>query len=235
MRDDLSPIADLVAARAGDRTGGTVVVGLAGGVSVGKSSFAASVGAVLDERHGLSTVVVSSDGFLHPTAVLTEQGMLHRKGYPESYDHAAIEAFLAAVRAGEPELRVPVYDHLFYDVLPERLVVARPAVLVFEGVNVLHFAERFDLAVYLDAAEPDMRRWYVQRVLRLRDEAASVPGAYLHPFRDASEEEVAAMAVGVWETVNLPNLRDAIEPTRDRAHVVVVKGPDHTVVEIHRR
>ena len=177
VRDDLAPIADLVAERAAGRGDATLVVGLAGGVSVGKSTLAAGVASRLAERAGIDALVVSSDGFLQPTAVLAERGLLARKGFPESYDHEAIEAFVAAIRAGADELHVPVYDHLFYDVLPERRVVRRPPVVLFEGVNVLHHAELLDLTIYVDAAEPDMRRWYVRRVLGLRDEAASVPGA----------------------------------------------------------
>lgn len=232
VRDDLAPVADLVVARAAGREGASLVVGLAGGVSVGKSTLAGAVAAVLAEHHDLDTLVVSSDGFLQPTAVLAEKGLLARKGFPESYDHEAIVAFIASIRAGDDELLVPVYDHLFYDVLPERRVVERTPVVIVEGVNVLHYADHLDLTLYVDADEPDMRRWYVRRVLALRDEAASVPGAYLHPFRDASDADVTAMALGVWEAINLPNLRESIEPTRAHADVVVVKGPDHEVVEV---
>ena len=108
-------------------------------------------------------------------------------------------------------------------------------VVILEGVNVLHFADHLDLAVYVDAAEPDMRRWYVARVLALRDEAAAVPGAYLHPYREVADDDVAAMALGVWAAINLPNLRESIEPTRDHADVVVVKGPDHGIAELRLR
>jgi type I pantothenate kinase len=233
--DDLAPLAALIAARVTGPDGPRVLVGLAGGVSVGKSTIAAALAERLATGHGLTTAVVASDGFLFSTAELAERGLTHRKGFPESYDHDAIHGFIAAARAGDDPLRVPRYDHLFYDVVPEPELVPGAAVVILEGVNVLHFADLLDVAVYVDANEPDMRRWFVRRVLGLRDEAATVPGAYLHPYRDVADDDVAAMAVGVWEAINLPNLREHIEPTRTRADVVVVKGPDHRVAELRLR
>ncbi len=233
--DDLAPLADLVAERVAAHDGTSLLVGVAGGVSVGKSTIASRIADLLVEQHGLAASVVASDGFLHSTAELSARGLSTRKGFPESYDHDAISAFISAVRAGQDPLIVPVYDHLFYDVLPDAQPVAAAPVVILEGVNVLHYADDLDIGVYVDAAEPDMRRWFVRRVLGLRDEAADVPGAYLHPFATADDDAVAAMAVGVWEAINLPNLREAIEPTRDHADVVVVKGPDHGIAELRLR
>jgi type I pantothenate kinase len=234
-RDLLAPLAGLIADRVETSDGRRLLVGLAGGVSVGKSTIAAALAERLGTHHGLTTAVVASDGFLFSTVELAERGLTHRKGFPESYDHDALHHFITAVRAGDDPLEVPRYDHLFYDVLPEPELVPGATVVILEGVNVLHFADHLDVGVYVDAAEPDMRRWFVRRVLGLRDEASEVPGAYLHPYRDVADDDVAAMAVGVWEAINWPNLREHIEPTRDRADVVVVKGPDHDVAELRLR
>jgi len=232
--DPLAPVADLLAEREAG-LGGPALVGLAGPVGVGKSTISRRLVELLDRRHGLGGAVVATDGFLLPNAELLRRGLTDRKGFPESYDLDAIHRFVDSVRAGDEAVDVPVYDHLFYDVQAERRRVPPAAVVVFEGVNALHVADRLDLGVYVDAAEPDVRRWFVTRVLELRDQAAGVPGAYLAPFADAPDEVVAAMAEGVWEAINLPNLRQAIEPTRERADVVVVKGPDHRVVEVRAR
>lgn len=233
--DGLTALADLIAGRVAANPRTSLLVGVAGGVSVGKSTTAADVARLLAADHGLTTSVVASDGFLFSTDELARRELTHRKGFPESYDHDAIDRFIAAVRAGADPLEVPIYDHLFYDVLPEPAHVPAAPVVIFEGVNVLHFADRLDLGVYVDAPEPAVRSWYVRRVLGLRDEAAGVPGAYLHPLADVDDESVAAMAIGVWEAINLPNLRESIEPTRDRADVVVVKAPDHSVAELRLR
>jgi type I pantothenate kinase len=233
--DDLAPLAELVAARVAATDGPSLLVGMAGGVSVGKSTTAAQISTLLAERHGLTTAVVASDGFLLSTSDLATRGLTERKGFPESYDHDAIEAFLTAVKDGVDPIEVPVYDHLFYDVLPEPEFVPRAPVVIFEGVNVLRFADDLDLGVYVDAAEPDMRRWYVDRVLDLRARAVGVPGAYLAQYATLDDETLAAIAVSVWESINLPNLRDCIEPTRDRADVMVTKGPDHSIAELRLR
>ena len=229
---DLRPLAALVADRHARAGGRGILVGLSGGVGVGKSTTAAAVSGHLAELHGLPTTVVSSDGFLFTTAQLDARGLTARKGFPESYDRDAIDTFIGAVRAGVDPLSVPMYDHLFYDVLPDRTEVPNAPIVIFEGVNVLHFADQLDLGIYIDAAEPDMRRWFVKRVLQLRDEAAGVEGAFLAPFAGLDDTAMAALAESVWESINLPNLHEAIEPMRDRADVVVVKGPDHAITEI---
>ena len=140
------------------------------------------------------------------------------------------------MRAGIDPLEVPVYDHLFYDVMPEPAAVPAAPVVILEGVNVLHFADHLDLAVYVDAAEPDMRRWYVapgaRPARRGRRRARRLPPPLPRPGR---RRRVAAMALGVWDAINLPNLRESIEPTRDHADVVVVKGPDHGIAELRLR
>ena len=240
--DRLGDLVDLVAnlrARRGDLAGeaptGPLVVGIAGGVAAGKTVVAGRLARALSARHGLATAVVSSDGFLRTNAELEALGLGARKGWPESYDTDAIEAFLTDVRAGTDPLQVPEYDHLRYDVRPGRRAVAQAPVVVFEGVNVLRFADRLDLGVYVDAPEPELRRWFLERLRDLLVEAADVPDAYLAPVAHLDPDAVAGMAETVWEQVNLPNLREAIEPTRDHADVVVVKGPDHTVREVRRR
>ncbi len=231
----IAQLAALVAARRASTAPDSLLVGIGGGVAVGKSTVAAELAGLLDAHHGLAAAVVSSDGFLHTNAELAALGLAARKGFPESYDTAAIERFVADVRAGRDPLEVPVYDHLLYDVLDQRRSVARSPVVLFEGVNVLHFADRLDLAVYVDAAEPDMRRWFVHRVLQLRTEAADVPGAHLAPVAALDDATVAALAEGVWEAVNLPNLHEAIEPSREHADVVLHKGSDHAVTELRLR
>ncbi|HEY6531529.1 MAG TPA: hypothetical protein VIY72_04455 [Acidimicrobiales bacterium] len=242
----LGPVTDLIAARTARRVAGRVatnpngngdigastLVGIGGGVAVGKSHLAAALAARLSNDHDLASVVVASDGFLLPNHELARRGLAARKGYPESYDLEAIDAFLLDVRAGRDVLEVPVYDHLLYDVLDERRRADRATVVIFEGVNVLHFADRLDVGIYLDAAEADMRRWFVERVLRLRTEAASVPDAYLAPVAHLDDAVVSEFAVGVWDAVNAPNLADHIEPTRTAAEVVVRKGADHSIVDV---
>lgn len=226
----LRPVAESIAERLGDA--GTAVIGLAGGVAVGKSTAATALQTVLDRSLHLSCSIVSSDGFLLPNDTLLEQGIFHRKGFPESYDRAAIEAFVLAIRRHAFPISVPLYDHLIHDVLDDTTTIDATAVVLFEGVNTLGFAPTLDLAIYIDAAESSMRRWYLDRVLELRRRSVDEPSAFFAGFASLSEEEFALRAESIWEAVNLPNLREHIEPTRDRADIIIRKGPDHSIESV---
>jgi type I pantothenate kinase len=220
------------------------VIAVAGSVAVGKSTTARLLQTLLAASPGSPRVdLVTTDGFLLPNAVLESRGLLGRKGFPESYDRRALLRFLADVKSGKPEVTAPVYSHLSYDVLPgERQVVDSPDVLVLEGLNVLQAGGRadervpevflsdfFDFSVYVDAAEPDIAQWYVDRFLALRRTAFSDTGAYFHRFADLSDDQARMTAQDIWSAVNEPNLRLNIAPTRSRARLVLQKSVDHSV------
>jgi type I pantothenate kinase len=231
--DALRPVAAIIAVIT-ERLGqsGTAMVGLAGGVAVGKSTAASALRAVLDEHRGLACSIVSSDGFLLPNATLLEKGIFHRKGFPESYDRDAINAFILTIRDREFPVAVPMYDHLIHDVLDATTSVQATDVVLFEGVNTLGFASSFDLSIYIDAAESSMRQWYLDRVLELRRRSVEEPSAFFASFASLSDEEFAERAISIWEAVNLPNLREHIEPTRALADVVIRKAPDHSIESV---
>ena len=225
----LLSVAEFIAERNGTAMAVGMVVGMAGGVAVGKSTTAAALSTLLAERFGIPTAVVSSDGFLMPNEVLADRSLLHRKGFPESYDGDAISVFLAAARRGDSPLSVPIYDHLRYDVLPERLILDPTPVVVFEGVNALHFSTELDTSIYIDAEESSMRRWYLDRVLGLRHRSVSDPSAFFAAFASLSDAEFAARAESIWEAVNLPNLIECIGPTSATADIVITKALDHSI------
>ena len=214
------------------RDGAVAVIGMAGGVAVGKSTAAASLQSVLVDQLGLDCAIVSSDGFLLPNDTLLERGIFHRKGFPESYDHGAIDGFVAAIRRREVPVTVPLYDHLIHDVLHESAAVSYSPVVLFEGVNTLGFAASFDLSIYIDAAESSMRAWYLDRVLELRRRSADEPSAFFAAFAGLSDEEFASRAESIWEAVNLPNLLEHIEPTRALADIIITKAPDHSIESV---
>jgi type I pantothenate kinase len=220
------------------------VIAVAGSVAVGKSTTARLLQTLLAAGPSAPRVdLVTTDGFLLPNAVLEERGLLGRKGFPESYDRRTLLRFLADVKSGRPEVEAPVYSHLSYDIVPgERQVVDRPDILVLEGLNVLQAGRRvdgavpevflsdfFDFSVYVDAAEPDIRQWYVDRFLALRRTAFADSGAYFHRFAGLTDEQAVATALEIWAAVNGPNLRENIWPTRSRARLVLQKAADHKV------
>ena len=220
------------------------IIGVAGSVAVGKSTTARVLQALLARWSPRPKVdLITTDGFLFPNAVLERQGLMQKKGFPESYDLPTLLAFLSDIKAGRQRVRAPVYSHLTYDIIPNGWIeIDRPDILIVEGVNVLQtgrlprdgkaiavVSDFFDFSVYIDAEEPVLRDWYVQRFLTLRDTAFHDPRSYFHRYSLLSDDEAIATATAIWERTNLANLEDNILPTRPRATLILKKGADHVV------
>ena len=220
------------------------IIGVAGSVAVGKSTTARLLRELMARWPDTPRVqLVTTDGFLHPNAVLEARGMMQRKGFPESYDRRALLRFVADVKAGHEHVEAPVYSHLTYDILEdERVVVEQPDVLIVEGLNVLQPArprrdgrvgmavsDFFDFSVYVDARMEDVQRWYVNRFLQLRQTAFSDPRSYFRRYADLTDEEAVETAIGIWRSINGPNLRENVVPTRGRADLVLRKDGQHRV------
>lgn len=233
LHEVYGPLAELVADRAGSTA--PFVVSITGGVAVGKSTAAAALAVALDTDTTRAPVaVVCTDGFLLSNRELAARGILDRKGFPESFDHDALERFVLAVRAGVPEVRAPVYSHTTYDVVDGATQrVARPSVLILEG---LPFPDdHVDLTVYLDAATVDIEEWFVQRFCRLVGDAAHDESSFFHMFDGCTREQAEVFARQVWVSINLVNLEDHILPIRERTDVILVKGPDHAIERVRLR
>ncbi len=226
------------------------VIGVAGSVAVGKSTTARILRDMLARWDNTPEVqLVTTDGFLLPNAELSRRGILERKGFPESYDRRGLLRFVAEVKAGRAEVCAPVYSHLTYDIVPgERIVVRRPDVLIVEGLNVLQapqpragasnqlaVSDFFDFSVYVDAHLNDIRRWYIQRFLRLRETAFTDPNSYFHRYAGLSQDEAVRVATQIWIGVNERNLIENVLPTRSRASLVLTKGAHHKVKHVRLR
>jgi type I pantothenate kinase len=226
------------------------IIGVAGSVAVGKSTTARVLQALLARWSPRPKVdLVTTDGFLFPNAVLERQGLMQKKGFPESYDLPMLLSFLSDIKAGRRPVRAPVYSHLVYDIVPnEWIEVDRPDILIVEGVNVLQtgrlprdgkavpvVSDFFDFSVYIDAEEPVLREWYVRRFLALRDTAFTDPKSYFNRYAVLSDEEATATAIAIWERTNLANLEDNILPTRPRATLILKKRADHLVETVALR
>ena len=174
---------------------------------------------------------------------------MERKGFPESYDVAALLEFLTKVKAGEKKISSPVYSHLSYDIVEgETSTIDQPDILILEGLNVLQsrdlpkdgkaipfVSDFFDFSVFIDADEEAIRRWYVERFMKLRETRFKDPRSYFHKYAHVTEMEALDLGITLWERINLPNLRDNILPTRPRANLILRKGDDHAVVEVALR
>jgi len=226
------------------------IIGVAGSVAVGKSTTARVLQALFARWPNTPRVdLVTTDGFLYPNAVLEREGLMERKGFPESYDLPALLRFLNEVKAGRHPVRAPIYSHLVYDVKPnEWVTVDQTDILIVEGLNVLqsgrppkdgkavpYVSDFFDFSIYLDADEDVLLRWYVDRFLALRGTAFSDPQSYFHRYSRLSDEEAVKTASSIWSRINLVNLNENILPTRQRADLILTKGESHLIEEVALR
>jgi type I pantothenate kinase len=226
------------------------IIGVAGSVAAGKSTLSRVMQALLSRWPNTPKVeLITTDGFLYPNAVLQSEGLLEKKGFPESYDSAKLLAFVSDVKAGEPKVQAPVYSHVTYDIVQgESIIIDRPDILILEGLNVLSanrgakdgraipfVSDFFDFTVYLHATEEDLERWFIARFMRLRDTAFRDPLSYFKKYAELNDAEAEATARDIWTRINLPNLRENILPTIPRASLVLTKGPSHIIEEVELR
>ncbi|MDQ4074690.1 MAG: type I pantothenate kinase, partial [Chloroflexota bacterium] len=226
------------------------VIGMAGSVAVGKSTTARILQTLLAQWPAHPRVdLVATDGFLYPNRVLEERGIMHRKGFPESYDLRCLVRFVADVKSGRPRVTAPVYSHLTYDIVPGAVqVVEEPDIVILEGLNVLQsgatspgekprvfVSDFFDFSIYVDAGEKYLEQWYIERFLHLRDTVFQDEASYFHRYANLSVEEAKEVARRIWRQINLVNLHENILPTRERARLILEKGRHHSVQRVHLR
>ncbi len=222
------------------------IIGVAGSVAVGKSTFSRILQVLISRLSDFGAVdLVTTDGFLYPNKTLEKKDLMERKGFPESFNVRSLFDFLAEIKSGKDRVRAPVYSHLTYDIVEnEEIVIDNPDILILEGINVLQpprikdniiepiISDFFDFSIYLDAEEPHIRKWYIERFLELRSTAFNQEGAFFNRFANLKDEEAVDVANSIWEEINLKNLEENILPTRNRASLIAKKGKDHNISEL---
>jgi type I pantothenate kinase len=216
------------------------VIGIAGSVAVGKSTISRLLRELLERWEGTPKVaLITTDGFLYPNAELEKRSLMHRKGFPESYDRLALLKFVADIKSGKEHVQAPVYSHLTYDIVPgEFETVSSPDVVIIEGLNVLQapgsdqdvaLSDYFDFKIYVDAETENISEWFLNRFHELRESAFTNPASYFHRYAEMPLEKALDRAKEIWKTINLPNLTENILPTKSRATLVLKKGDSHKV------
>jgi type I pantothenate kinase len=219
------------------------VIGVAGSVAVGKSTTARVLQALLARwEHHPRVDLVTTDGFLYPNAELSRRNLMHRKGFPESYNRRALMRFVTAVKSGADKVCAPVYSHLLYDIVPgDMQAVRQPDILILEGLNVLQtgptlmVSDLFDFSIYVDARIEDIEQWYVSRFLTMRSTSFADPASHFHHYAELNDQQAVATAKEIWRTINRPNLIENILPTRPRATLVLRKDADHQINRLRLR
>jgi type I pantothenate kinase len=226
------------------------IIGVAGSVAAGKSTLSRVMQTLLSRWPNTPKVeLITTDGFLYPNARLESEGLLEKKGFPESYDGTKLLSFVSDVKAGERNVRAPVYSHVTYDIVPgESVIIDRPDILILEGLNVLSanrpardgraipfVSDFFDFSVYLHAPEKDLEKWFISRFMRLRDTSFRDPQSYFKKYAGLDDALAETTARDIWTTINLRNLRENILPTMPRASLVLTKGPSHIIEEVELR
>ncbi len=226
------------------------IIGVAGSVAVGKSTSSRILQSLLQRWPSHNRVeLITTDGFLYPNAALEKRDLMQRKGFPESYDVDALRQFLADVKSGEKNVKAPVYSHVFYDIVSDQYnQICQPDILIVEGLNVLQPAaildsdneqafvsDYFDFSIYIDAEADEIREWYIERFLSLKDTAFLEPGAYFRRYADLTRDEAIDTARDIWTRINYANLIENILPTRGRADLIIHKAKDHSVDEVYLR
>ena len=218
------------------------IIGVSGSVAVGKSTTSRLLQILLYRTFSNATVeLVTTDGFLYPNAHLEEQNLLKRKGFPESYNMELLLDFLDNIKNGQ-NYQIPVYSHEIYDIVPdEKQSVTAADFVIVEGINVfqnpqnerLYMTDFFDFSIYVDAEVENIETWYLDRFKKLLTLAKEDPNNYYHPFTSQPENKVMEFAQNVWKSINLVNLQDYIEPTRNRAEIILHKTENHEIDEIY--
>lgn len=218
------------------------IIGISGSVAVGKSTTSRLLQILLTRTFKNASVeMVTTDGFLFPNAVLEEKGILNRKGFPESYNMELLLDFLDHIKNGD-DYEIPVYSHEVYDILSDQTQrITSPDFLIVEGINVfqnpqnqrLYVSDYFDVSIYVDADVANIETWYLERFQKLLQLAEKDQTNYYHRFTQLPQQSVVQMAQDTWKHINLANLEKYIEPTRNRADIILHKGQNHEIDEIY--
>ena len=219
------------------------IIGVAGSVAVGKSTVSRLLKEMLSRWQTTPRVaLITTDGFLYPNAELEKRNIMHRKGFPESYDRLALLKFVADIKSGAAKVSAPVYSHLSYDIIPDETVdIESPDVVIIEGLNVLQspgqgqdvaLSDYFDFKIYVDAEVHNITEWFLNRFEKLREGAFTNPKSYFHKYAEMDYEQALNRANEIWRTINLPNLIENIQPTKSRATLVLKKSKQHSVESV---
>ena len=220
------------------------IIGVTGSVAVGKSTTSRLLKTLLEKINPEYRIyIVSTDNFLKSNAILKEENLMERKGFPESYDMQALISFLVDIKSGNPKTEIPVYSHLKYDILPEKQEIINPDILILEGLNILqidhsktanqiYVSDFLDFSIFIDANVGYIKEWFIERFFLLMETTFRDKNSYFQKYAQFSRDEAIKTAGKIWDDINGKNYEENIVKTRYRAELIIEKGRDHSIEKI---
>lgn len=221
------------------------VISIAGSVAVGKSTTASILKVLLESWQEHKKVeLISTDSFLHSNKILKKKGLMKKKGFPQSYNINYLVKFLSEVKSGINKIKIPIYSHLTYDIIPDsENIINKPDILIIEGLNVLQalifdcfynnqhilISDFVDFSLYVDASEKLLQSWFIDRFLKFRKNNSFKCNSYFNQYAFFSEKKATSIALNLWKEINVLNLKKYILPTKERANLIIVKKKNHVV------
>lgn len=221
------------------------IIGISGSVAVGKSTTARLLQVLLSRTFpNLNVHLMTTDGFIYPNEELKRRGLFDRKGFPESYNMNLLSDFLKDVLSGKENIAYPLYSQKLSDIVPGKYGhVKQPDILIIEGINTLQLptngqivtSDFFDFSIYIDADEELIEKWFMQRFERVLEMNKNDPTNFYYEMANGPRADAIQLAQDTWQMVNLVNLREYIEPTKQRASLILHKTTGHKIDEIYLR
>ena len=215
------------------------LVGFNGSVSSGKSFIADQCATRLKEC-GLSVAILSTDNFIYSNHKLQAKKIMHRKGFPESYDIKKLLKTLDDIKAGK-SVKTPLYDQSISDISNKKYKIKKNCdIILIEGINILQpilskyvgllLSDYLDYSIYIDAPERYLKRWFYNRLNNKRT-MWKRQGIRQNLTRK-NKRQFRKWTMDIWNKINKVNLDEYILPFKERANLIIFKNKDHQVKEL---
>lgn len=215
-----------------------MIVGVSGGVAVGKTTFATMLAEFITAK-SVGAQVITTDNFLKSNNDLINANLLLYKGWPETYYLDKIISLLVDFKSSaKSRYTIPYYCHKKYDILSDNyLHFEQSSVLILEGVVALNpiLLPYLDFKIYLDAKEEFAKNWFIDRCMVFIKDSVGDLTSFYHKWSAWDAEKIMPMLDDCWSHINLKNLQENIILTKKFADLVIEKDRGHNFIEFRNQ